>query len=262
MPHNAALADIQSEKPEIEIPVDRVGVSGLAFQLTLRDRANGSQIVTARASLSVDLPACRRGTHMSRLVEALDKWKEPLGCQSMRRLLATMRERLEAANAFARFEFAYQIRRAAPVSGLAACQGYDCAVLASLTGDKLAFAVDLKAPVMTVCPCSLAIATVGAHCQRAIARLNVSMDKFIWLEDLIAVAENAGSSPVFPLLKREDEKYVTELAFSRPAFVEDVARRIAGDLLNFENITAFTVEVESMESIHNHNAFASITRSR
>lgn len=252
------LADVQSAKPAIAMSVDRVGVKGLIFPLVLRDRALGTQTVTARAALGVDLPADRRGTHMSRLVEALDGWHEVLGCRSMRRLLQGIRARLDAARAFATFEFAYLMRKQAPRGTAAANMAYDCSVSATLAGEDLAFELGARVPVMTVCPCSLAIADTGAHCQRAMVSIRAAIDRFVWLEDFIAIAEAAGSAPVYPLLKREDEKYVTELAFSRPAFVEDVARGAACALKALPHVHAFAVSVESMESIHSHNAFASI----
>lgn len=255
--HN--LADIQSGTPAIAMSLDRVGVKGLVCRLALRDRAAGQQTVSATASLSVDLPADRRGTHMSRLVEALDSWHEELGCRSMRELLAGIRNRLDAGSAFARFDFAYLVRRQAPSSAVSASMAYDCWVSASLSGDDtLAFDLGVAVPVMTVCPCSLAIASTGAHCQRAIIRIGASIDHFVWLEEFIELAEAAGSAPVYPLLKREDEKFVTELAFSRPAFVEDVARAVAAAMRAKPHVHAFCVNVESMESIHNHDAFASV----
>lgn len=253
-----SLADIQSEAPAVALPIDLVGVKGLIFPLTLKDRANGRQTVSARAFLGVNLPTERRGTHMSRLVEALDGWHEELGCRSVRRLLSGIQKRLDASVAVARFDFAYLVRRDAPQSGASASMAYECSVAATLTGNELLFDLGLTVPVMTVCPCSLAIAQVGAHCQRALARIRARIEHFVWLEEFIGIAESAASAPVYPLLKREDEKFVTELAFANPAFVEDVARTIAAALKAHSGVQAFGIEVESMESIHNHNAIASI----
>lgn len=252
------LADLQSSVPQVQIPIDRVGVNGLVFRLRLRDRETGVQEVSAKAALAVDLPADRRGTHMSRLVEILDAWQEDLGCQSMRRLLQTLRERLHATRACATFDFSYLLRRVAPVSGVSASMAHDCRVCAMLDGDNLNFFLTINVPIMTVCPCSLAISEIGAHCQRAMARVEVEIERFIWLEELVELAECAGSSPVYPALKREDEKYVTEHAFAKPVFVEDAARAIAAKLQEHPHVLSFTVRVESMESIHNHNAFAVI----
>lgn len=254
------LADIQSGPAALGIALDRVGVKGLCFPLRLRDRACGIQTVTAAAALGVDLPASQRGTHMSRFVEVLNAWQEELGCQSMRNLLQNLREKLGSARAWANLEFAYFMRKAAPASAGIAGMAYNCSVSAELA-EHLSFRLGIQVPVMTVCPCSQAISTVGAHSQRALIRMNIRIERFVWLEDLILLAESAGSSPVYPLLKRADEKFVTEAAFANPAFVEDVARRVAASLENQPQVLAFEVEVESMESIHNHNAFAFISSS-
>lgn len=252
------LADIQTQAPDIALPINKVGVSGLCFLLRLRDRSQGRQTVTASAALAVDLPAQSRGTHMSRFVEILDSWQEELGCQSMRRLLELLRERLGSSSARASFQFAYLIRKKAPLGIGAANLAYNCSVEASL-GESLTFQLGIKVPVMTVCPCSMAISNAGAHSQRALINMSIAIERFVWIEEFIELAEQSGSSPVYPLLKREDEKFVTETAFSQPAFVEDVARRVASGLYAHPQVLAFDVEVESMESIHNHNAFACIT---
>lgn len=252
------LADIQREAPEVALALERVGVRGLVFPLRLRDRANGIQTVTATAALAVDLPPDRRGTHMSRFVETLDAWQEELGCQSVRSLLESLRTRLDSSYAWARFEFSYLMRRYAPTGPYGAGMAFNCSVTASLR-ESLAFTLGIEAPVMTVCPCSLAICREGAHSQRALVSMKVHIEHFIWLEELIELAESSASSPVYPLLKRADEKHVTEAAFAHPAFVEDVARNVAQGLHAFPGVLDFEVEVESMESIHNHDAFAYIS---
>lgn len=256
------LPDTQSEQPTVAIALHKVGVHGLAFRLRLRDREQGQQEVAATASLSVSLAAHRRGAHMSRFVEVLDAWDDALGCRSMRRLLTELQRRLEATQAFADFTFSYLARRQAPVSGFSALTAYDCRVSATLDGSDLAFELGISVPVMTVCPCSLAISDQGAHCQRALVHIQVSCRRFIWLEELIAMAESAGSAPVYPLLKRTDEKFITELAFSHAAFVEDVARSTASSLDTHANVMSWKVQVESMESIHSHNAFACVESNR
>lgn len=251
------LADIQSQQPAQAIAIDRVGVNGLCFPLRLRDKARGIQTVTAQAALAVDLPAQARGTHMSRFVEVLDAWQEELGCQSMRRLLEELKARLHANRAWADFHFLYLVRKQAPAAGAGADMAYKCSVSAWLA-EQLSFTLGLEVPVMTVCPCSLAISRQGAHSQRALVKMEIKINSFVWLEEFIGIAEQAGSSPVYPLLKREDEKFVTENAFARPAFVEDVARCAAALLAAHPQVEAYSVAVESMESIHNHNAFACI----
>lgn len=252
------LADLQSGEAEIGLPIDRVGVKGLCFPLRLRDRASGIQTVTATAALAVDLHSTLRGAHMSRFVETLSAWQEELGCQSMRNLLENLQKRLGSTRAWAHLKFKYLMRKTAPASARSADIAYNCSVSAELA-QKLSFRLGVQVPVMTVCPCSQAISCIGAHSQRAMIRMKILIERFVWLEDLILLAEAAGSSPVYPLLKREDEKFVTEAAFANPAFVEDVARRVAARLAELPDVLGFDVEVESMESIHNHNAFAQIS---
>lgn len=257
---DSVLADVQSRAPEVPLIIDCVGVRGLRRHLNLRDRREGRQTTVARVDLGVDLPANLRGTHMSRLVEALEEWHEELDYQSMKRLLENMRHRLKAHSAWASFSFPYLARKASPFGGKMATIAYDCGVTGEIGEKGMSFLVNLEVPVMTVCPCSKEISQEGAHSQRALVRMKIRITDFVWLEDFIDIAENSASSSVYTLLKREDEKYVTEHAFSRPAFVEDVARHVAMGLENHGHIHWYSVEVESMESIHNHNAFARIER--
>lgn len=254
------MEDVQNRAPEVALDIDRVGVRGLRLPLRVRERAGGVQTTVASADLGVDLGSARKGTHMSRLVEALEHWDEGLDRQTVRRLLENVRERLDARRAWVRFSFPYFVRKSAPARGDAAPLAYDCAVTSELDDSGQTFLLDLAVPVMTVCPCSKAISSEGAHSQRALVRIGARITGLVWLEEIIELAEAAGSSAVYTLLKREDEKFVTEQAFARPAFVEDVVRATACGLERHPRVTAFTVEVESMESIHNHNAFARIER--
>lgn len=254
----SSLADIQNEAPDVPITIDRVGVRGLRIPLSLKDRAKGIQTTIAEADLGVDLPASLKGTHMSRLVEVLDNWNEVLGCQSMRGLLSSIQSALRARRAWVRFRFPYLVRKPAPTGGKSANMAYDCAITGESDGDAQSFLLGLEVPVMTVCPCSKAISSEGAHSQRALVRMRIRIVNFVWLEEFIELAENCASSSVYTLLKRGDEKLVTERAFAHPLFVEDVARRVAQKLDAHPDALCFEAEVESMESIHNHNAFALI----
>lgn len=254
------MEDVQNRTPDVALDIDRVGVRGLRMPLRVRERAGGVQATVASADLGVDLPSARKGTHMSRLVEALEGWDEGLDRPSVRRLLESVRQRLDARRAWVRFSFPYFVRKSAPALGNAAPLAYDCAVTSELDAQGQSFHIDLAVPVMTVCPCSKAISREGAHSQRALVRIGSRISGLVWLEEIIDLAESAGSSAVYTLLKREDEKLVTEQAFARPAFVEDVVRATAAALERHPRVTSFTVEVESMESIHNHNAFARIER--
>ena len=203
-------------------------------------------------------PAEFKGTHMGRFVEALEHWAGELDYHSFRTLLDDIVVRLQARSAHVRFVFPFFLRRKSPVSGANSLMDYTCRVDGLLKDGKLTFTLGADVPVMTVCPCSKAISDEGAHSQRAEVRIRTRFDGFVWLEDLIEIGEQAGSCQVYALLKREDEKYVTETAFANPTFVEDVVRNVANGLTEHPQINWFKVEVESFESIHNHSAFAVI----
>ena len=255
------MIDVQKNAPEVPLPIDRVGVRGVRVPLSARDRANGTQRTVACADLSVDLPASFKGTHMSRFVEAMENWAGEISYHSLRGLLATIKERLEAKRAQVCFRFPYFIRKKAPSSGASSFVAYSCTLTGELNAaDEQSFILGIEVPVMTVCPCSKAISNEGAHSQRTLVRMTLLMCGFDWIEDFVEIAERAGSSPVYTILKREDEKYVTEHAFANPCFVEDVVRNVAKQLDVHPHLKGYRVEVESMESINNHNAMACIER--
>lgn len=243
---------------QVALPIDRVGVRGLRVPMLVRDRAKGAQHIVASVDLGVDLPAEFKGTHMSRFIEALQQWNEELDYDAMRMLLQEVRTRLHARKAYITFRFPYFLDKAAPSSCRSGLMDYDCRLTGELVDDDPSFLLEVDVPVMTVCPCSKAIAEEGAHSQRALVRIQVQMSGFAWIEEFIEIAESSASSPVYSLLKREDEKFVTEAAFAHPTFVEDVVRNAAKKLSEHPRVTWFSVEVESFESIHNHSAFAKI----
>jgi GTP cyclohydrolase I len=252
------MEDVQKHPAPVQMPIDRVGVKDLHLPIVVRDRQSGTQHTVARVDLSVDLPAAFKGTHMSRFVEALSNWDESLSRASLEKLLSDIAARLEARRAFARFEFRYFLRQTSPVSKATSLMGYACTVVGAWEDGHLDFTLGVDVPVMTVCPCSKAISDHGAHSQRAMVRIKAKFRGFLWLEDLIEIGEGAGSSPVYTLLKREDEKFVTESSFDNPAFVEDVVRAAAKGLCEHPKISWFSVEVEAFESIHGHSAQAAI----
>ena len=254
------MEDVQSHAPLVALNIDRVGVRELRLPLLVRDRTKGTQQTVASVDLGVDLPSAFKGTHMSRFVETLEEWNAEISYQSVRRLLLDIKQRLEARRAYARFCFPYFIKKSAPASGIPALISYQCRLTGELDDEGQHFCLEVDVPVMTVCPCSKAISDEGAHSQRAMVRMNLRMKVFSWLEDFIDIAEASGSSAVYTLLKREDEKFVTEQAFAHPTFVEDVVRNVAQRLSEHGQVEWYSVEVESMESIHNHNAFARIER--
>lgn len=254
------MEDVQSARAEIPLDIDRVGVKDLKLPLRVSQRGEEVQHTVATVELSVDLPAEFKGTHMSRFVEALENWSERLDYQTFKSLLSDVAQRLSAQRAFVRFSFPFFMDKAAPKSGHKGLVDYDCSVTGEWTKEGLDFTLGVSVPVMTVCPCSKAISDEGAHSQRAMVHICSRFKGFLWLEDLISIGEQAGSVPVYSLLKREDEKYVTEAAFATPRFVEDVVRSAANLLSEHDQVTWFSVEVESFESIHNHSAFARIER--
>lgn len=253
----APMQDVQKDPANIAMPIDRVGVKGITMPLIVRHREKGTRNTVAKVDLSVDLPAKFKGTHMSRFIEAIGAYEE-FDYNSFKGLLDDIAHRLEAQSAHCRFTFPYFIRQRSPKSGASALMDYDCQVDGVLENGKLTFTLGADVPVMTVCPCSKAISDEGAHSQRAIVKVRCRFSGFLWLEDIIEIAEKSASSPVYSLLKREDEKYVTEDAFANPCFVEDVVRNCAQGLAEHEQVEWYRVEVESFESIHNHSAFAVI----
>ncbi|MDL2285585.1 GTP cyclohydrolase FolE2 [Desulfovibrio sp. OttesenSCG-928-F07] len=258
------MQDIQNTPAQISIPIDRVGINNFKLPIIVSDKANGRQHTVASVDLGVSLPSTFKGTHMSRFVEALEHWNEDLSYSTLVTLLQDIKTRLQAKRAYVHFRFTYFVRKKSPVTNASGLIGYECALIGE-TGEQTGatpahpdIRLEIEVPVMTVCPCSKAISNEGAHSQRAVIQLAVRQKGFVWIEELIELAEAAGSSPVYPLLKREDEKAVTEQSFANPCFVEDVVRSVAKGLSSHPQISWFKVAVESMESIHAHNAFAVI----
>ena len=258
------MEDVQNRPADVLIPIDRVGIKNLKLPLIISQRDGGVQHTVAVVELGVDLPNDFKGTHMSRFIETLSNWEGPANLHTTRALLLDVRERLQASSAQVILRFPYFISKKAPVSQSVGQHAYDCSFIGELGegGAEMPtrFTLGIIVPVMTVCPCSKAISAEGAHSQRAEVRMQVHLSGFTWLEDFIDIAEKSASSPTYPALKREDEKYVTETAFANPCFVEDVVRNVAKELLPHPHVKRFRVEVESFESIHGHNAFAWIER--
>ena len=241
-----------------------VGISGLRYPVTVWDRENGSQATVAEVSMSVDLRADVKGAHLSRFVEVLEDSGVTLSPQAMPVILGNLRQRLAARRAEFSADFPYFMRRSAPVTGATARMDYQCRLSARSDGSTTVTTVGVRVPVTSVCPCSKAISDYGAHNQRGYITVRVRpRDEgdgpvAVWAEDLIEIAEASASSPVFPLLKRPDERYVTMQAHDHPVFVEDMVRAAAVALSDDDRMTWFSVEAVNDESIHNHAAFARI----
>jgi len=253
------LKDIQNLKDNRGIDIQKVGVKNVEVPLNIQRKDEENQVVNARATMSISLPRDFKGTHMSRFIEVLTEWgqKNLLGID-IKGCLEEIAKRLNTGNAHLKFEFKYFISKKAPVSGLSCPQGYDCAFEGILNKDDYRFILEVNVPVTTLCPCSKEISEYGAHNQRSNVNVRISYDydKIIWIEDLIELIEECGSSPVYPLLKREDEKFVTEKAYNNPKFVEDLLRDIVSKLKNIKIINWYEVDCEAFESIHNHSAWA------
>ncbi|MBN1849548.1 MAG: GTP cyclohydrolase I FolE2 [Deltaproteobacteria bacterium] len=255
------MEDIQNHKDHRNIDIDQVGVKGIRYPITVLDKNMGKQQTVAKINMYVNLPRYYKGTHMSRFVEILNEHSNRISLQNFSEILEEMKKRLDAESAHMEITFPYFVKKMAPVSGSEGLMEYKCTFKGSLSvGSDLVTIIHV--PICTLCPCSKEISDYGAHNQRGEVKLQVRFKKFIWIEDLIKLVENSASSDVYSVLKREDEKYVTERAYNNPMFVEDIVRDIAQKLKKDPNITWFAVESENFESIHNHNAYAYIERQK
>lgn len=254
------IVDVQNQRDHRNIEVDKVGVKNIRYPITVLDKAKGKQRTVASIDMYVNLPRQYKGTHMSRFIEILSEYCDEISLRSLRIILEEMNRRLNAKSAHLKLTFPYFIEKKAPVSGTASLMEYQCSFNGSLDHEGLDIIVELGVPITTLCPCSKEISEAGAHNQRGEVRVAVRFNKFLWIEDIIRLVEASASAEVFSLLKRNDEKLLTETAYRNPMFVEDVVREIAQKLNNDRNITWFSVGAETFESIHNHNAYAFIER--
>ena len=253
------LKDIQNLEDERGIDIQKVGVKDVEMPLSIQRKNECDQVVCAKVRMSVSLPRQYKGTHMSRFIKVLNSWGERnLLSTDLKGCLETILHKLDAKSAEVCLKFKYFINKTAPVSGQSHPMGYDCSFQGEIKNDEYKFVLGVKVPVTTLCPCSKEISKYGAHNQRAIISVKISYPEteHIWLEDLIETIENCASCPLYSLLKRQDEKYVTEKAWENPRFVEDVLREVVLKLRNNPVITEFEVDCEAFESIHNHSAWA------
>jgi GTP cyclohydrolase I len=253
------LRDIQSEHDGRNIAIDQVGVKDISYPVMVLDKNGGEQHTVARVNMYVDLPHNFRGTHMSRFIEILNRYVNGISTRKIREILKEMQKSLNAEDAFFEIAFPYFITKTAPVSGEKAKMEYLCRLIGESSVEG--YFLEVKVPVLSLCPCSKEISAYGAHNQRSIITIQIRAHEKIWIEDIIAIAEASASSDIYSILKREDEKHVTERSFENPMFVEDMVRSAAEKLSEQEGILWFSVESENMESIHNHSAYARIMRS-
>jgi GTP cyclohydrolase I len=254
------LHDKQSERDHRELRIDKVGVRGLRFPIQVRDKAHAVQNTVATIGLFVDLPKEFKGTHMSRFMEVLAAHGNMFHVENLQDILMALQDKLNAVTSHVEMEFPYFMSKTAPVSGKTSLMDYTARFDAAACEQEIDFVLTVKANVTTLCPCSKAISARGAHNQRGEVTVQVRFRKPIWIEDLIAIMESSASSELYALLKREDEKAVTERAYDNPVFVEDLVRNVALKLNAHPDVSWYKVEAENQESIHNHNAYACIEK--
>jgi GTP cyclohydrolase I len=251
------LPDTQNQSDKREIPIDKVGIKDLKYPITVKDKDNGIQHTIATVAMTVDLPKEFKGTHMSRFVEVLMN-KKDIHIDSIFEILKEMQNKLHANSAHIELDFPYFKEKLAPVSKKPSLIDYRIRFHAVMNKDRKDVIMTVVVPVKTLCPCSKNISKYGAHNQRGEVTVAVRFNDMVWFEDIISVVEQSASCELFTLLKRDDEKYVTEKAYENPVFVEDVVRNVVMRLKQNEKILWYHVEAENFESIHNHNAYAMI----
>ena len=255
----AGMPDMQKLRDHRNIPINKVGVKDIRYPIVVLDKSKEKQQTVARINMYVDLPHHFKGTHMSRFIEILNQYHGEISIERMDAMLRNMKEHLEASSAHLELEFPYFIEKQAPVSGARSLMEYQCRMVGSLD-DGYDFMLGVTVPLTSLCPCSKEISARGAHNQRSAVTVEIRYSEHIWLEDLIAWIEACGSAPVYALLKREDEKALTERAYDNTMFVEDVVRAVTQRLFAVPEITWFRVACENFESIHNHSAYALVER--
>lgn len=259
------MKDIQNSYDTRKIAIDKVGIKNIRLPITVKDRRKGIQNTVAEINFYVDLPHHFKGTHMSRFVEILNQYRNSFDIHNLEDILTTARKKLHALKAHLELTFPYFIEKKAPVTGSAGMLDYLCTISAAGNGQsressKVDLVLTVRVPITTLCPCSKEISKYGAHSQRSIVTLSIRPNENVWLEELIEMIERNASAEIYSLLKRPDEKFVTETAYENPNFVEDIVRGVTETVARDTRIDWFEVSSENWESIHNHNAYASIER--
>lgn len=256
------IADVQSSPDSRHLAIDRVGIKDIRHPVRVRERKGGDQSTVASFNMYVNLPHHFKGTHMSRFVQILNQHERELSLESFRQMLVEMTERLEAAEGHIEMSFPYFIEKQAPVSKVASLLDYNVTFVGEHRAGVSHVALRVVVPVTSLCPCSKQISAYGAHNQRSHVTVEVQTEAFIWIEELIELVESEASCELYGLLKRPDEKFVTERAYDNPKFVEDMVRDVAARLNQDERVLAYSVASENFESIHNHSAYAIINRDK
>jgi GTP cyclohydrolase I len=253
------IPDIQSSADSRRIAIDKVGIKAIRHPVRVKDRAAGVQHTIAHFNMYVGLPHDFKGTHMSRFVEILNAGAREISVESFEPMLRDMVKRLEAQTGHLEMTFPYFINKAAPVSGVQSLMDYEVTFIGEIrSGGEYDFRIKIVVPVTSLCPCSKQISRYGAHNQRSHVTVTAAVCDHIWIEELVTLVEAQASCELYGLLKRPDEKHVTERAYDNPKFVEDMVRDVANALNSEERVTSYIVESENFESIHNHSAYALI----
>lgn len=258
----AQIEDVQNSKDTRQIAINKVGIKDIRHPMRIRDRSEGEQHTIANFNMYVNLPHHFKGTHMSRFVEILNSHEKELTVASFKDMLSEMAERLEAKSGHIEMNFPFFINKTAPVSGVQSLLDYDVTLIGEIHNGKPSIEIKVVVPVTSLCPCSKKISDRGAHNQRSHVTVQARANGFIWIEEIIDLVEQEASCELYGLLKRPDEKFVTERAYDNPKFVEDMVRDVAVRLNDEERISAYVVESENFESIHNHSAYALIERDK
>ena len=254
------IADVQSTPDTRRLAIDRVGIKSIRHPAKIKERDGGVQHTVAHFNMYVGLPHHFKGTHMSRFVEILNAHEREISPDTFRLMLREMVNKLEAETGHIEMSFPYFVSKKAPVSGVASLMDYEVTFVGEIVEGKEVFTLKVQVPVTSLCPCSKKISERGAHNQRSHVTIAARINTFVWIEELIDLAENEASCQLYGLLKRPDEKFVTEEAYDNPKFVEDLVRDVAARLNADKRVTGYVVESENFESIHNHSAYAMIAK--
>ena len=256
------IADVQNSVDTRHIPINKVGIKDIRHPVRIRDRAEGEQHTIANFNMYVNLPHNFKGTHMSRFVEILNNHEREISVKSFKEMMSEMAERLEAESGHIEMSFPYFVNKTAPESGVQSLLDYDVTFIGEIHNGANELNLKVVVPVTSLCPCSKKISDYGAHNQRSHVTVTAKIKDFIWVEEIIELVEKEASCELYGLLKRPDEKHVTERAYDNPKFVEDMVRDVAARLNADDRISAYVVESENFESIHNHSAYALIEKDK
>ncbi len=258
----SSIADVQNSADTRQIAINKVGIKDIRHPVRVRDRSVGEQHTIANFNMYVNLPHNFKGTHMSRFIEILNAHEREISVESFKDMLSEMAMRLEAEAGHIEMNFPYFVNKKAPISGVESLLDYDVTLIGEIRKNKPTMYIKVVVPVTSLCPCSKQISDRGAHNQRSHVTVKARTKGFVWIEEIIDLVENQASCQLYGLLKRPDEKHVTEYAYDNPKFVEDMVRDVAVQLNRDERFGAYVVESENFESIHNHSAYALIEKDK